>query len=127
MHSDARSILAFSLTADMRVAVQLLASLESLPLRERSERLPSLDERIAIQQAFMQPHSKPPQGEFTWDARRKLGRDMANLNMDHAFGVLEILRAANVLPDDDGDEESEILIDMDALPMEALRKLQARC
>ena len=89
-------IIAFAPAADLRAAAQLLASLESLSVRERSERIPSLDERIAIQQAFMQPHSKPPQGEFTWDARRKLGRDMANLNMDHAFGVLEIL--APVVP-----------------------------
>jgi hypothetical protein len=107
-----------------RTRVQLLENLEGLTAGARTEQLPALDALLHVQRLGLQPPSKPPGGEFSWDAKRKLAISIANFNMDHASGLVEVVRSCHSLPDEG---EGPLRIDLDALPHEALRKVAVRC
>lgn len=93
----------------------------------RSHNLATLDSCLVRQRVQLLPATKapppPPPSAFPWDAKRKLAIALSNLNMDHSYGVIEILQSCGALG---AEGEGELRIDLDAIPNPVLQKLAVR-
>jgi hypothetical protein len=107
--------------------MQLLHELGSLSPACRASRLKALDARLQLQRLQLLPATKapppPPPSTFPWDIRRKLAVNLACLNAEHCYGLIEVLHSCHSAGASPGEE---LVMDLDALPVPVLAKLTVR-
>jgi hypothetical protein len=71
----------------------------------------------------MVPRMPIPQSCFSWEVKRRLAVNSAQLHMNDSYGMLEVVMVGRGL---EVDGESDIEIDIDELSDDVLLSLQAR-